>query len=304
MLWLQFPEMNGMSWHYGRNLNALQSEQITLSSQHQNGVRRSYHKSFHWLRKKIPHLANGETKIEVKHFLNNRYDVGLWCDAIQSVPTRDFDEIGVINDSVFALRPFTGVFDAIRRYNVSLTSLSYSESAKYNKGFGPGHFWVESIFRGFTKEGIDIFQEHSCVPEDHPFFCPTEEDQKPCIINNFEHDLVNRYPCNRVYGLFPSDSPVTYVTKNPYPTWVKNADYWIDLVERAGFPVAKVKEEDMITDLSSPLLSRCTRYIDDSLKTKDSGSGIDFELAKPYHLWPWEKTQRPASENGQKDTQP
>ena len=36
----------------------------------------------------------------------------------------------------------------------------------------PAHFWVESIYRGFTKIGIDIFRDHSCVPEDHPFFCP------------------------------------------------------------------------------------------------------------------------------------
>ena len=34
----------------------------------------------------------------------------------------------------------------------------------------PAHFWVESIYRGFTKIGIDIFRDHSCIPEDHPFF--------------------------------------------------------------------------------------------------------------------------------------
>ena len=124
-----------------------------------------------------------------------------------------------------------------------LLSLSYSETGKSIKGYGPEHFWVESIFRGFTTEGLDIFQQHSCVQEDHPFFCPTEEDQKSCIVNNFEHDLALKYHCNDVYGLYNSDTPDSYFLKNPYPTWVKNADYWSDLVIQSGFPIAKVKGE-------------------------------------------------------------
>lgn len=237
-------------------------------------------------KKNIPRFANGEVKLEVKRFLHNRYDVGLWCDALHSINVDDFDEFGIINDSVFAIREHGGVFDALSSKNASLTSLSYSNTAKWFKGFGPEHYWVESVYRGFNKDGIVTFQDHSCVPEDHPFFCPTEDDRKACIINNFEHDLAAQYPCNKVYGLYPSDSPAEHLVKNGFPTWVKNADYWRELVERAGFPIAKVKEDEMIKDLTNAQLDQCTQHFNFSLVEP---GGIGFHLARPYHQWPWAK---------------
>jgi hypothetical protein len=234
-------------------------------------------------RSNIPRFANGQVELSVQHHLNNRYDVGLWCDALEATDIERYDEFGLINDSVFALREFTGVFDALRAKNVSLTSMSYSYTPKWLIGpSGPENFWVESVFRGFDKAGIAAFQDHSCVAEDHPFFCPGEENNKACIINNFEHDLVTSYPCDSVYGLYPSDTPKQHLEKNRFRTWVKNPEYWRDLVEKLDFPVSKVKETTMVKSVTDPALTKCTQYYNHSLLYD-----FDFTLAKPYHQRGW-----------------
>ena len=235
-------------------------------------------------KKSIPRFANEEVSVQIEYFFNDRYDVGLWCDAIGSLNINKFDEFGLINDSVFALREFTDVFDALSVKNVSLTSLSYSYTPKYFKGNpGPEYFWVESVYRGFTRGGINIFQKHSCVPADHPFFCPEKDDNKACIINNFEHDLAIEFPCDKVFGIFPSDTPDVFLEKNTHETWARNGGYWRALVKEANFPVAKVKERGQIPKLfSSPHLNECTMYYNQSLI-----DAIDLSLAKPRHQRKW-----------------
>jgi hypothetical protein len=150
-------------------------------------------------KKFIPKFANGQVTIEAQYYLNNRYDVGLWCDAIKQLPLGIYDEYALINDSVFALREFTGILDNLERQKVHMTSLSYSYTGKWFEGYGPEEYWLESVFRGFDDDGIKIFRDHSCVAEDHPFFCPELKDNKACIINNFEHDLSKQYPCGKLY---------------------------------------------------------------------------------------------------------
>lgn len=238
----------------------------------------------------IPAFYEENITIEAKFFENFRYDVGLWCDAIEAIDKDNFNEFGLINDSVFALRHFSGVYDALSAKNVSITSLSYSYSPKYFKGdFGVEHFWIESVFRGFTKDGINTFFGHSCVPADHPFFCPLKDDNKDCIVNNFEHDLAIEYPCDKVYGIFPSDTPENFLEKNHHQTWSRNAPYWRALVNEANFPVAKVKERSQIGKLSNPKLKTCTMHYQESFLHT-----IDFSLAKPRHRRKWEQLDEDA----------
>lgn len=237
----------------------------------------------------IPHFARGKVRLTVQLYLNNRYDVGLWCDALEATDSGRYDEFGLLNDSVFALREFTGIFDALRAKNVSLTSMSYSYTPKWLVGQNePKNFWVESVFRGFDKAGIATFQDHSCVAEDHPFFCPELDDNKACIINNFEHDLVTTYPCESVYGLYPSDTPKKHLEKNQFRTWVKNPEYWRDLVENLDFPISKVKETSMIARVSDPALSMCKRFYNHSLL-----DDFDLTLAKPFHQRGWKTLDKP-----------
>eukprot|EP00536_Pseudo-nitzschia_multiseries_P016651 jgi/Psemu1/69933/estExt_Genemark1.C_11880002 len=236
----------------------------------------------------IPRFRDGDVSLRTEYVVNDRYDVGLWCDAITSLETEDFDEFGLLNDSVFALRPFSGVFDALSNKNVSLSSLSYSYSPKNFEGEdGPQHFWLESVFRGFTREGMDIFRRHSCVPADHPFFCPEETENKGCIVNNFEHDLAIEYPCEKVYGIYPSDAPKSFLEKNRHRTWARNKPYWRALKTDANFPVAKVKESQLNQRNMMGNLAECTKHYNETLV-----NAMDFNLAIPRHKRPWVRLDR------------
>jgi hypothetical protein len=217
----------------------------------------------------IPRFINKDVTIDITYHTNDRYDVGLWCDAIQFLSsqnqTNEYDEYGLLNDSVFALHEFPDLFDVLQSRNISLSSLSYSYSAKYFRSYGPEHFWVESVFRGLSQQGLATFMNHSCVPADHPYFCRelSISEQKACIINNFEHDLAKAFPRDKVEGIYESDAPNT--TKIPpyrsKMTWANNPLYWKQLVIESNFPVAKENVKECISDMNSPLLQQCTKYI-------------------------------------------
>ncbi|KAL3921366.1 MAG: hypothetical protein SGILL_002785 [Bacillariaceae sp.] len=166
-------------------------------------------------RQTIPHFVDGEVELQARYYKNDRYDVGLWCDALQAMPRDDVEEFGLLNDSVFAMRPDSTVFESLQANNQSLTSLGYSYSAKFFREYGPEHYWVESIFRGMDVAGLQTFMNHSCVPASHPYFCskdPSDARRKACIVNNFEHDLASQYPRHKVGGVFLADAPSELIT--------------------------------------------------------------------------------------------
>mmetsp|Transcript_22023 Transcript_22023/g.61284 ORF Transcript_22023/g.61284 Transcript_22023/m.61284 type:complete len:333 (+) Transcript_22023:808-1806(+) len=232
----------------------------------------------------IPRIQSGQVSLETSYFVNDRYDAGLWCDAIANLKIDAFDQFGLVNDSVFAMRPFTEIFDALSAKNVDLSSISYSYTPKFLDGEdGPQHFWLESVFRGFTREGIDTFRRHSCVPADHPFYCTDQSDNKACIVNNFEHDLASQYPCDKVYGIYPADTPPKFITAhNGHRTWIHNIAYWRSLVKEANFPIAKIKDHVRQRKLKSKL-AQCTRYFDG----KWLDSEVNLSLATPRHELKW-----------------
>jgi hypothetical protein len=243
-------------------------------------------------RASIPRFMSGvtttaTTRLESQFYVNDRYDVGLWCDALIQT-TKDgtfnnFDEFGLLNDSVFALREYPAIFNALKDHNVSLSSLSYSYSAKnFRGGYGKEHFWVESVFRGMTPHGVEIFRNHSCLPANHSKFCrewPAKE-QKGCIINHFEHDLALHFPPKDVFGFFESDAPPETTKIRPYKakkTWASNFLYWQKLVNESAFPVAKENVKESIGHLESPLLKNCTRYLTvDRMRSWN----LDFSVAE------------------------
>ena len=132
--------------------------------------------------------------------------------------TNPFDEVGIINDSVFALREFSDIWDRLTMTptpttttttttnttttttntvpssssssssssskKLHMTSLSYSYSAPYFTEYGPQHYWVESVFRGLDMEGLQRFRSYSCVPSTHPRFCrgKGKKRRKACIV--------------------------------------------------------------------------------------------------------------------------
>lgn len=216
-------------------------------------------------RKSIPHFSSGRVTLEAQFYVNDRYDVGLWCDALNAINRDDFDEFGIINDSVFALREYSDIFGSLKARNISMSSLSYSHTAKFFRGYGPEHFWVESVFRGLTKDGLKTFMNYSCVDAMNPKFCPkgNKDKKKECVIVNFEQDMAAQYPRDKVDGLFFSDVP-PQLMKGRYRdkhTWVVHPPYWKKLVNEQQFPAAKENVEGMIGNLQDPLLGSCTRYL-------------------------------------------
>jgi hypothetical protein len=193
----------------------------------------------------IPHLHN--MHVVIKYFKNDRYDVGLWCDALVmddsnsylrrnaaslssdnnrwanendnsprhnlSILMRQHSEFVLINDSIMAILPnFTSVLDALKQdKHLSMTSLNYSfhqgSEGDYSLSNKP---WLESVFRAFNRDGIDKYMHHACVPASHPKFCPEEENaekKKRCIVDSMEIPVADLFAPNQVKGLFPSDVP-------------------------------------------------------------------------------------------------
>jgi hypothetical protein len=218
-------------------------------------------------KKSIPQLAS--TPLTFRVFVNDRYDVGLWCDALEwmerSGDLAKMHQVELLNDSVFALRKYSAILNALQEYNASMTSLSYSWNRP--EGSGPDMFWVESIWRGFDRAGVQTFKDYSCRPATDPMFCSRKWwGKKGCIVENFERNMAREFPPDKVVGLFPSDVPHDMITpKQSFPNWVRHSPYWQKLVEEEKFPVSKVNWPEMIGSIDDYQLQVCTEYLDWSL---------------------------------------
>lgn len=198
--------------------------------------------------------------IEANFYDNNRYDVGLWCDAVQGLKER-FAEFVLLNDSIFALRSYDGMLET-RRSNRTLlaVSLMYNARNKQNKQNKTG-IWTESFFRGFNSKGLDLFMDHSCVPSDHRSF-----GRKRSIVKYHEIGLsYSQFSEEQVKGVYDGD-PSKIVGQ---PMWSARPTHWREiLLTVQNFPAAKVKGE-MIPTLDDPLLHSCTKHLDLSEMKKD-----------------------------------
>ena len=231
----------------------------------------------------IPHFKYNQTTLEVKSFAHNRYDVGLWCDGLASFgkDLEDYDEYGLSTGSIMALRKFSGIYDNLAYKNVSVTSLTYSYTYKWDLDYGPEAYWLDSSFRGFDQPGLATFQKHSCNSKNDNKICSDEMGLglgKECLHTYLDHDLSFQYPCKKMAGLYPADSFHNLVqrAKNKR-SWKNNLRYWHLLVDHMGFPVAKTDDTDhhatqetLQEDIgmweSNPMLAKCTKHIIDHLQ--------------------------------------
>jgi hypothetical protein len=80
--------------------------------------------------------------IEVHYFRNDRYDIGLWCDLMSTTlglpeSRHKYSTVQLINDSIFLLRPYSGIRDAlVSNETVTVTSLNEAETPS-------GQYWIE-----------------------------------------------------------------------------------------------------------------------------------------------------------------
>jgi hypothetical protein len=213
--------------------------------------------------------------IEARYFANDRYDVGLWCDALKDagllesqLERRRFKYVLLANDSVFALSHFRGILDKLKQGTHDLVSLSEFDSTDWG-------YWVESVLRGFTIEGLQVFAENSCLASADGMGCtPYHSHRKKCIIHRHEMGFANAFPdFNKVTGLYKSNrerSPVTF------QNWITDEGYWRQLVMDSHFPVAKVKNEfytAVPSVASSPIqiLDQCVQHLEKAFLLDELG---------------------------------
>jgi hypothetical protein len=216
----------------------------------------------------------GISTIHIYEFVNDRYDVGLWCDALstlgyntnnkndnnsdnhqqQQPNTLPFARTLLLNDSVFAIRHFSGILEALRdEPDKHFVGLSYSNTAG---------FWLESVFRGFSPRGIQLFRNHSCHRgPDHPSFgrqFKSKQKQKRAIVEYHEIGLIRQFDhhTNTTMGLFSSDPPNDWRNKK---TWVQHEEWWRILKDEQKFPAAKVNQRYSITAHQT---STCSSQLD------------------------------------------
>ena len=132
--------------------------------------------------------------LETAYYTNNRYDVGLWCDGlrlhfgfdgnrfpkvINNVTSSSLSSankpraIFLINDSSVSLRPYNLLTEktvkaAQIEHVMQQRNQSTEGSIKLISLSGrlvDEHIltWVESVYRGFTPQGLPTFWKQSCI---------------------------------------------------------------------------------------------------------------------------------------------
>lgn len=142
------------------------------------------------------------SKLKAQYHINNRYDAGLWCDALfqenvinenkkkdeftkqEQVDEKDhsanstfhsiivnasssFDRFVLINDSMMVLEKSNELLESLEvNNNITFVSLKYWGSKNYTDE-SPAkrnqHYWLESPARAFNLEGLEIFANHVCT---------------------------------------------------------------------------------------------------------------------------------------------
>jgi hypothetical protein len=200
-------------------------------------------------------------EVAIHYFPNTRYDVGLWCDALvelgyNNITQAPFENTILLNDSVFALRHFNSILETLQDdKSKQLVSLSYS--------YNGGSYWLESVLRGFSRQGIPRFLDYSCQHDaNHSSFGShfnREAERKHAIVSYHEIGLARQYPPNTTTGLFSADAPDSFPRRN---TWVRHERLWKWLKDEHGFPVAKMNQPYAIPSLGDPIAAVCTSKMD------------------------------------------
>jgi hypothetical protein len=202
------------------------------------------------VRLRIPLFLSKQVTIEAQYYVNNRYDVGLFCDALQGLISK-YNDFILLNDSIFALRKFNGILEELHNRNhnhnqtkndttttasttaIKMTSLNYAQHDKISD-----RNWLESVFRGFSSNnnnidndndtsssGISIFMNYSCVPDDHYSFGLqirrkskkkaqfVQSLRKRSITEYHEVGMAFEFLPEEVSGLYPGKVPLDMINK-------------------------------------------------------------------------------------------
>ena len=158
-------------------------------------------------------------KINLRFFTNDRYDAGLWCDALQEENIDAFSKSEntnylLINDSIMAIRQYDGLFNfLVSEKDLSLVSLNYW----LNNTEGEDSYWLESAARAFSSRGIQIYREKVCqnLNETIGNTCARKKsslNRKRCVVEHTEIAVASYYNQNETRGLYPGMVPDHMIT--------------------------------------------------------------------------------------------
>ncbi len=115
--------------------------------------------------------------------------------------------------------------------------------------------WVESVYRGFTPQGLQRFLDHSCTHS--AFLKCSEAGMKQCIVDYHEKALTKSYKMFEARSIYPSYYPtqkyeIKYWKKEGLDftkqqsdfrgdPWIHGRKYHQHLLTEFNFPLAKVK---------------------------------------------------------------
>lgn len=231
-------------------------------------------------------LSNSTTfRLEAAFHLNNRYDVGLWCDGIDYINAQNTREtstdipraVFLINDSAAALRRYNSLTDRI----VNATQIEQTNKTDDAEGSvklislngdlivpKKHNTWVESVYRGLTPDGVTTFYQHSCTSEQQRA-CVGKRGSvnKDCIVKHYETALARSYSPLELDVMYPSyfypgswNTSIWEARNGPIRRrehWLQGKQFFWFLYEVYDFPFRKLKWPDG----PAPPESRCLKLL-------------------------------------------
>ena len=230
--------------------------------------------------------------LEAAFNVNNRYDVGLWCDGIDHICDHDPittsaaapRAIFLINDSAPALQRY----DALTNQTVAANQnnqLSNSNTTNNMNNRGSVKLislngdltypkmdktWVESVYRDLTPDGLSTFYQHSCsAKQRRKCACKRDDNAKNCIVEHFEIALAREYLPLELDVMFPAFPPKEWNTssweasngpiqRSYWEHWLYGKQYFWYLYEVHDFPFRKLKWPEG----RPPSTSQCLELLD------------------------------------------
>lgn len=198
------------------------------------------------------------SRIKTSFHINDRYDAGLWCDSLDKDTNKTFarkqeQNYLLINDSLLIIKKMNYIPSVLENTRKDLLSLNYWDI--------DDNYWVESPFRLFSSNGMNVFRDKVCSLgvlnwRQH---CPhlkkykgkwhMSKFKKRCIVEKTEIDLSKYFNRSQVDGLFPGYSK--YRVKRPdgrlYRHWAEDYRTWKKLFDE-NFPVIKTTKEHLIIE--------------------------------------------------------
>eukprot|EP00979_Chaetoceros_neogracilis_P017129 scaffold10179_cov270-Chaetoceros_neogracile.AAC.13 len=217
------------------------------------------------------------SRLEGQFYANDRYDTGLWCDALLKGKTLEaynintgtylggssrYDHFLLTNDSLMAVEKSNELLETLKAKHASVVSLNYWKNQQVYT-----HPWVESPARAFSLEGVQIFADNVCsLPRlrwrNH---CPhlryvkkfsgNARKQKRCIVEKTEYDVIDYYSPDKVHGLYLGHDEY-------FRTWTSpsNFEIWKNLRDQMSFPAMKITNGffEMVRKLRPKDTETCT----------------------------------------------